>query len=361
LNNAKPASDSRWWAFSLAIFLKVSIPMSQRNFLLTTMFLVGVVSAPLAQAQSQAPINQNPAAQAAPAARVGVVRQTQTQVTQATGDTVAVNGLGIRIGRRFNCLHVIDLLVRKAQFERFGGGIVEAAPIVHGGFGQPVLVQPQLGDLELISVGMVADATPDAAPIYGVTLRNNSRLDLCRFSVSAVAVHGAIDEFSPTVSQRIDKLCAGESVTIEMQLPFAALAMGHSGQRCCFDKLVVAIDAFDEFLESNELNNILILQKTAITLIETQTTETTETVTGAAPVATNPAVAPEAAAPNATAPIAPNTPENSSPIDSIDFDNFDSAPTPEATPDTTEVEPPAPAAPQSIGAGQLLSRTRSPF
>lgn len=256
----------------------------------------------------------------------------QTQVTENIVEgNVGLSHIAICAPERFDCTHVINLLARKYDDERFGGGIIKPAPIVHHGFYGDHVVQPQLSDLELVSVCLADAGDVDHAPTYAITIANHGNVDICHFKVSAVAALCKIHQFCPTTTIRIDKICPGESITVEVVMPFAALAMGECNHRNPFDTLIVAIDAFDHIVECNELNNILILKRTAITVVEeqTQTTveETTVESTTTAPVA--PAVGENAE--TLPAPNAPTPDQKTSPLDSIDLDNLDLSGESEAT------------------------------
>jgi hypothetical protein len=220
---------------------------------------------------------------------------------------------------------VIEMLIRKSHLARFGGH-VQQAPVAFGGFyGGPVFVQPKLGDLVLGPVNMVADATPDSAPIYAVTICNKSEYEVGCFHVSAVAVHGEIHEFSPITTIKVPKLCAGESVCIELQIPYAAMAMGHGNVRCAFDKLVVAIDAFDQYIECDEMNNIAVFQRDAVVIVETTTTtEAAVEGTVEAPAATQIPPSVEEITPPPSTPAPDQTEE--SPLDNFDIDKIDLSP-----------------------------------
>ena len=273
----------------------------------------------------------------------GVQQQVQQQTTVTTGqqtqvtEQVVEGGVGLShiaicAPERFDCTHVINLLARKYDQERFGGGIIKPAPIVHRGPFSDHVVQPQLSDLELVSVCLADAGDVDHAPTYAIKIAKHGTVDICHFKVSAVAALCKIHQFCPTTTIRIDKICPGESITVEVVMPFASLAMGDCNHRNPFDTLIVAIDAFDQVVECNELNNILILKRTAIVVAEAQTETTVEetTVESTTTVPTTPAIGDNAEtipAPNAPAPDQPNT----SPLDNIDLDNLNLSGESEAT------------------------------
>lgn len=300
----------------------------RRNITLT--LALAVVSAGAAVAMAQTGPSQPQANVAAPVQGGGNVAvsgvQTQTTVAATVQTGGALHGdIGIKFGRHFDCRHVIDMLIRKSHLARFGGH-VQPAPVVFGGFyGPHVVVQPKLGDLELGAVNMVADATPDSAPIYSVTICNKGDFDVGCFHVSAVAVLCEIHEFSPTTTIKVPKLCAGESVCVELQIPFAAMAMGNGNTRCAFDKLVVAVDAFDHFVECDEMNNIAVFERDAVVIVETTTT-TEVAVEGTVEQSSATQIPPsvEETTPAPSAPAPDNTEE--SPLDNFDIDKIDLSP-----------------------------------
>ena len=263
--------------------------MNTRTKTWTRVLVVGVISAigaGSALAQNAQPNGQAGPQQVAP--QQGIVQQAapqqggqqattvttgaQTQVSATvTEGSIGLADIGICTGKRFDCNHVISLLLKRRHDKAFGGGIVKAAPIVHHGPYGDHVIQHQLSDLQLVSVCLADPGDTQNAPTYSITLTNHGKVDLHHFKISAVAVLGEIHEFSPTTTIKVDKICAGATLTLDVQMPFACQSMTNKGHRCQFDTLIVAIDAFDQIVECNELNNILILKRTAITVIESKT------------------------------------------------------------------------------------------
>jgi hypothetical protein len=286
------------------------------------MLMVVGISTAGAMAQTGPP-QASPSASGGNAANVlprgpsGAARvETQTNVTTGVlGGGLLQSNIGIKIGRRFDCNHVIDLLIRRAHLAHFGRkAIVPHIEHFDGFLGGHVIAKPVLGDLILECVGMAADGTADTAPIYAVTIRNNGKFDVPLFHVSAVAVLGEIHEFSPTTTVRIPKLCAGETVTVQVHLPFAAMAMGNANHRSPFDTLVVAIDAFDAIVECDELNNILVVKRMEVKVVETKVETTIEKpVASERPSSIN----------SSAVPPTPPSDKKQSPLEEIDLDNFD--------------------------------------
>ena len=182
------------------------------------------------------------------------------------------------------------------------------------------------GDLELTSVGMVADGLADKGPVYRITLRNNSTIAARHFRVSLIATLGEITQTSPVVTMNIDELAAGAVGTIDVQLPHGVMTLGPQGQPGPFTTLIAAIDSFDELIETNELNNVATFTRGEIAVIET-TVEAPAAAAAApaavAPGAGAPVAAPaEAPAQGAPAPAAP-APQDGS--DQLDLENVDGA------------------------------------
>lgn len=206
------------------------------------------------------------------------------------------------------CNHVINLMLRHGvnnDRNLAARSMVQPSP-----FGPMIVPAAELGDLELMGVSQWEVVDPACGPKFAVTVRNNSTRDVCGFRITLVGLLGRILPHAPTAIMKVDKVCAGEALEVQMTLPIEALAMGNrNGQVIGFQKLVVAIDSYDQFVEANEANNIKVLARTAIPLAKVveQIVETAAVATEAATVA--PAVAPATAAPAAlTAPAATATP-----------------------------------------------------
>ena len=180
------------------------------------------------------------------------------------GGPLANPDIGQVLGRgRFGCEHVIDLLLRNShrRSHRVAGLAVFPEDAVLGA------VVP--GDLVLLDVHLVAPATPECGPVYQVRLRNDGQTAVQRFQVSLVAVLGVIRADSPCVTVGVPCLKPNEIGSLRIKLPIEALGMAQiGGQPAPFNRLIVAIDSFDEWVESNELNNVAILPRTEIAVIQ---------------------------------------------------------------------------------------------
>lgn len=248
-----------------------------------------------------------------------------------SGGAIGAKVAATPIRAKADCRHVIDMLVRHCIAQRridpcvrhlfperspfgfgWGPGPLPMGPIV---FGDPVP-----GDLELLEVGMLSDATPEQGPLYQVTIRNHSRFDAEHFRVSIVAVLGAIAVDSPSVTVNVDSIPAGETATLQIQLPVTVMALGPEGaEPAPFETIVVAIDSFDELMERNEVNNIATLKRAEVKLIEVGAAVATEEVSAAPAAPQEGAPAPQAPAPE-SAP-APET-EELDPTEEISIDDL---------------------------------------
>ena len=236
-------------------------------------------------------------------------------ITSAQGQA-QVQTQGVRTAHLLSggtsCLHVIRLIQIHGVNNSFdiGATQITAHPSPFGAYAVP---GAELGDLEIVQIAQVPQADSACGPQFTVTIRNNSCRDVCNFHVTVVATLGRIFPGSPNATTCVDKLCAGATADVCVQLPIEALAMGNlNGQVIGFRKIIVAIDAYDELAETNEANNLRALACTEIPLVTAAVVETlessvTETVvadssadTTAAPAAiSNPTSAPAAVAPNA--------------------------------------------------------------
>jgi len=206
--------------------------------------------------------------------------------------------------------HVIDLLMQNRHRSAFAHGA--AVGTMPAGPVHRVVAQPQLGDLELLEVRLVAEGAGTRGPVYQVSFRNTSQFALRHFRISIVGVLCRIDPTSPCRRLTIPCIEAGETKCIEIELPARAMSMhSHGVGPAPFDTLIVALDSLDEFMECNELNNVSIMKRAEIGLLVAE------------------AAAPAAPAPTPTAPAetvptpAPGDKQELSPLDKIDLDELD--------------------------------------
>ncbi len=184
-----------------------------------------------------------------------------------------------------SCEHVIHLMLRHGIGNTHGlttGNVVQ-----HSSLGPMLVPAAELGDLELLQVAQLQIDDPACGPKFAVTVRNNSTRDVCGFRISLVALLGRINPMAPTAIVKVNKICAGQVAEVHVQLPIEALAMGNrGGQVIGFQRLLVAIDSYDQFVESIETNNIKVLARTAIpmaTVLEKSVETVDQTVSTTAP------------------------------------------------------------------------------
>lgn len=209
------------------------------------------------------------------------------------------------------CGHVIDLMMRTRMLQQAGQcGHVGEVFMPHLSVG----LKP--GDLELLGVHLVCDGDATKGPVFEVAMRNNSNVPVGNFRVSLVGVHGRINVHSPSTTICVPRIEACQESRVQIQLPITCMTMCQGG----FDTLVVALDSFDDLIECNEVNNLLIVPRCDVAL------HVQQTVVPGAPAATP--VAPATPAPPApgiqSAPVesAPTSPQDKSPLDDIDVDDL---------------------------------------
>jgi|GEM_PF-4308959 len=230
------------------------------------------------------------------------------------------------------CRHVIDMLYRHCLLDH-----ARKAP-----FGAPQFTAPPgfpvLGDLQLVGVNLLKEAGPECGPSYQVLIRNDSQYPMYHFRISMVAVHGQISDNSPILTLNVPRLAAGESATLEFALPVAVMAMGpQGGETIPFETLVVVLDAYDQYPERDELNNVATLKRVEIGVIETSTIATAPAAAtpgeGGAPAAGPPGPSATAPPPAGTSPAPGTTPEAApeagnpgnpapSPLDNLNLDQL---------------------------------------
>jgi len=191
------------------------------------------------------------------------------------------------------------------------------------GFGPGPFFAPPVGDLELVSVGMVADGVAEKGPIYRISLRNNSTIAARHFRVSLIATLGEITRMSPVVTLNVEELGAGATGHIDVRLPHGVMSLGPQGQPGPFSTLIAAIDSFDELIETDELNNVATFTRGEIAVIEAAAVAPAAAAPAAAtaPAAVEAAPAPAAAAPAAPAPA----PQDNGEINKLDLDTVNGA------------------------------------
>ncbi len=166
-----------------------------------------------------------------------------------------------------NCSHVIELMYRYGSRAacNHSPAYFDTTP-----FGPVAITPSEVGDLVLCNVSMLNAETPDSGPTMAVTVENASQREVGSFRITAVAMLGRIMPTSPSHTIRIEKLCAGETATFPITLPIECLAMGSAnGQPIGFNQIVVCIDSFDQWMESNESNNWLVRKREELIRVDT--------------------------------------------------------------------------------------------
>lgn len=271
-----------------------------------------------------------PAAAGAPAPAVAAPGAVVTQGQAVVVEKQAVSGVKDHHMLR-RILH--HCMIRTLQNEGFPPMFGMPAPLAFGH------VPPPFGDLELLSVGMVSDAGPEAGPIYRITFRNTSPLPVHQVRVSLVAVLGELNRTSPVATAIVAEIDPNEVAHIDIQLPVAVMTLGPQSQVVPFETLIAVIDSFDELAETSEMNNIAIVSRIGVAVVEVATTTTAVAAPAAAvavPAIPAPAVAPAIApaeAPPADAGAAPAeaapgqpmpAPSGSDALDSLDLEKVES-------------------------------------
>ncbi|MCO8124716.1 hypothetical protein NHH03_23455 [Stieleria sp. TO1_6] len=157
------------------------------------------------------------------------------------------------------CDHVIGLLMRYGVNNDSDAVAARYLP------GPIQIPTEELGDLQLVSIQRHPSAAAGCGPALDVVIQNCSTRDVCGSRLTVVALLGRICPTSPNVTSTIDSLPAGEAVQVTVTLPPEALAMGNlNGQAIAFDRILVAVDSYDQFMESNEANNLRVLDATEV-------------------------------------------------------------------------------------------------
>lgn len=238
------------------------------------------------------------------------------------GDPYDVLPQGRQFRHQPQCSHVIELMMRNT----FTGGKLAPA-VMHTPYG-PRLIQPEVGDLELCSVQLVCEATAECGPKFAVTFTNHSKHDVEGFHISLTAVLCHIDPFDPTTTVKVECLKAGETATLEIALPITAMAMQTEDARLAeFDTLVVALDAYDEYLECDECNNVQVLKRGEIEAVVIEEQAALEAPADAPTEGGQPGTEPGTApgtVPGEQLPEAelPGNPAKPSPLDDLDLDQI---------------------------------------
>lgn len=191
------------------------------------------------------------------------------------------------------CDHVIGLLLRHGVNNDSNPAIALNTFRPLGPIAIPVA---ELGDLELVSVAHHAEIVAGCGPAFDLVIKNCSTRDVCGSRITMVGLFGRICPTSPNVTVKIDLIPAGQTVLVCVTLPIESLAMGNlNGQMIGFNRVLVVVDSFDQFMESNEANNLRVFDTASIP-VATVAVEVTESVGVVSGIATGVAAVIESAA-----------------------------------------------------------------
>ncbi len=154
------------------------------------------------------------------------------------------------------CDHVIQQILRHGVNNSVDR-CESSSMFFHAPFGPSGGRDCEMGDLEIVQVSQLPHEDPACGPRFAVTVSNNSARKVCHFHVSIVALFGHITPTSPTGTLQVESIEPGTALEVHVQLPIESLAMGNrDGQVLGYQRIVVAIDSFDELAEANEANNL---------------------------------------------------------------------------------------------------------
>ena len=238
------------------------------------------------------------------------------------------------------CDHVIGLLLRHGvNNDTTAGGLNTFHPL-----GPIAIPAADLGDLELISVARHAETAAGCGPAFDLVIKNCSTRDVCGSRLTLVGLFGRICPTSPNVTIKIDSLPAGQALQVCLTLPIESLAMGNlNGQVIGFNRVLVVIDSFDQFMESNEANNLRVFDAASIPVAVAAVEVIESAVATVGPATVGPAtVGPATVGPATVGPAAVTESVTSQPVTSPAF------PGPSATSQPVATQPATPPAmPQS--------------
>jgi hypothetical protein len=181
------------------------------------------------------------------------------------------------------CDHVLHLMHRYGVNNSVNY-VASNSLLHHSPLGAMAINEADLGDLRIVQVSQIEHLDAACGPKFAVLVQNHSCRNVCKLHVSAVGVLGRICPVSPSATVAIEQIGAGETLQVEVTLPIEALAMGNrNGQIIGLQRLVVAIDSFDQLVESNEANNLKAFDLTEIPIL-TPTVEQPADAVGGLPV-----------------------------------------------------------------------------
>jgi subtilase family serine protease len=135
--------------------------------------------------------------------------------------------------------------------------VADAQPVIVSGAGSV--------DLVLEDMQVAERATLVAGPAYRVKFRNQGLQAAGQFRVALFATaDGQVTDESPKALLDVPGLAAGQSAEVVLRLPAASMKMVSvsTGQAVAFSKLLVAVDFDNTISESDETNNVAVVDRT---------------------------------------------------------------------------------------------------
>ncbi|TWU51625.1 hypothetical protein [Rubripirellula reticaptiva] len=212
------------------------------------------------------------------------------------------------------CDHVIAQIRRHGVNQSVDNSIA-ASTVAATPFGFASVPATDLGDLQIVSVHRRVDEAEICGPRFMITVMNQSQHKVDGVDVSVVALLGAIHPHCPSATVRTCAIEPCTAVEVEVVLPNEALSMGNrNGTMIEFQSLVVVIDCHDEWIETNEANNVQAIAASAVPFVS-------ETVKQTIQPAAELELAPNSPTPQTDTP-APLSPNDSLPTetDSVNVD-----------------------------------------
>lgn len=183
-----------------------------------------------------------------------------SQTTRAGADEVDFDRV---FGAGQRCDHVIRLVLQHGVNNSVN--LHSHDMLHHAGFGTMVVPASEIGDLQLKRVTRIQHSDPACGPKFAVVIHNASSREVCDLRVTAVGLLGRICPTSPTTVTKVQKILPGQSLEVQVALPIEALTMGSLNETTVgFRRLLFAIDSYDQFVETNEANNIKVFDLSSI-------------------------------------------------------------------------------------------------
>lgn len=183
-----------------------------------------------------------------------------SHINRASADEVDFDRV---LGEGQRCDHVIRLVLQHGVNNSIN---LHSHDLLHNtGLGTMVVPASEIGDLQLKQVTRIQHSNAASGPKFAVVIHNASSREVCDLRVTAVGLLSRIRPTSPTTVTKVQKILAGQSLEIQIVLPIESLTMGSlNGTSVGFRRLLVTIDSYDQFVETNEANNIKVFDLSSI-------------------------------------------------------------------------------------------------